>query len=156
MTALIAVLVFLGIVVYRLNTVETDNKTESFDATQDDIRNDIEKPGIVERYEKQVSDLASVTVEVQPKQLAINEPQTSFSVVFTTHSVELAYDFVKIISLSDNLGNKYKANSWSGGSGGHHLDGELVFPAINPNAKSITLTIQDIAGIDRTFNWQLK
>ncbi len=106
------------------------------------------------QYSAQTDDQASLTVEVTPENLAPGE-KASFKVSLNTHSVELDSDLTKISQLTDNLGNNYLPVSWSGGSGGHHLSGELVFPALSPSAKSVSLTIQTLGGVDRNFKWDL-
>ena len=75
---------------------------------------------------------------------------------FDTHSVELNYDVAKIAQLTDDTGNIYTPVSWTGGKGGHHVEGILAFPTIANSAKKVTLTIPHIDNKDRIFNWDLK
>ena len=96
-----------------------------------------------------------VTVEATPKNLA-NESKTVIDIKFTTHSGDLNYDMVGISRLSDDLGNSYKALSWDGNMGGHHVEGLLTFEELNKNSKKITLTIPEIDGQDRIFIWGLE
>lgn len=105
---------------------------------------------------EQISDEAEVSVGVKSRQLGVNEEKNIFEVSFNTHSVDLNYDFAKISTLKDDLGNVYEAETWSGQSSGHHLSGELIFPKINVAAKSVQLVIDNINGVKRVFNWQLK
>ncbi|KKS64104.1 MAG: hypothetical protein UV33_C0037G0001, partial [Candidatus Daviesbacteria bacterium GW2011_GWA1_42_6] len=44
---------------------------------------------------------------------------------------------------------------WSGGTGGHHLSGELIFPKITENAKSAELQVSGFGGAERVFKWEL-
>ena len=108
------------------------------------------------QYQPQSKDLAGVTVEAMPKQLGAAQEKNIFSVKLNTHSVELDFDFKKIMVLKDDLGNAYRALDWSGGRGGHHLNGEIVFPALNPGASNIKLIIDGIGGVVGTFDWNLK
>lgn len=103
---------------------------------------------------KQSSDQGEVSIEVTP---VVLEPgkEAKFDVVFNTHSVELDYDLLKVSNLRDDKGNSLTPISWSGGSGGHHLNGELVFPSISAKAKSAQLIIANISGFDRSFVWNL-
>lgn len=105
-------------------------------------------------FTKQSNDQGEVSIEATP---VVLEPgkEAKFNVVFNTHSVELDYDLLKLSSLSDDKGNKLAPISWSGGSGGHHLNGELVFPSISAKAKSAQLIIANISGFDRSFIWNL-
>ena len=97
----------------------------------------------------------NVTVEVTPEKLGLNEPQNIFEVKLNTHSVDLDFDFVKIIVLVDDLGNIYQAQRWEGEQGGHHLTGRIIFPKINNQAQKAVLKISQIGGVEKTFNWNL-
>lgn len=97
----------------------------------------------------------TVTVETTPKNLA-SGTKTVIDVKFTTHSGEINYDMVGISRLTDDLGNSYKALSWDGNMGGHHVEGVLTFEKLNLNVQKITLTIPGVDGKDRIFTWQLK
>jgi hypothetical protein len=47
--------------------------------------------------------------------------------------------------------------TWEGGRGGHHLSGNLIFPTVSQDARSIKLIIKDIYGVSqREFLWALK
>lgn len=95
-----------------------------------------------------------VIVEMTPISLETNS-LVRFKVVLDTHTVELNYDLMKISRLIDDKDQSYKPVSWDGRSGGHHLSGELVFPAVPDKTKSLELTISNIEGVDRTFRWDL-
>lgn len=105
-------------------------------------------------FTKQSNDQGDVIVEAVPVSLE-PEKEAVFQVTFNTHSVELAYDLMKVSKLVDDKGNNLAPISWSGGSGGHHLNGELVFPSISAKAKSAQLIIANISGFDRSFVWNL-
>lgn len=104
------------------------------------------------QYQTQTDNNGEIVVEATPKSLSV-ESEAQFDIVFNTHSVELDYDLVKISQLIDDKGEMYKPISWSGGKGGHHLEGLLIFPPIAESAKQITLTIVGIDNIDRIFSW---
>ncbi|MDO8658071.1 MAG: hypothetical protein Q7K55_04995 [Candidatus Levybacteria bacterium] len=78
-----------------------------------------------------------------------------FEVTMETHTVELDKDLKNISVITDNKGNEYKPISWSGGSGGHHINGNLVFPPFSKDAKSIKLVIKEIDNFDRMFEWKV-
>lgn len=100
--------------------------------------------------------MGAVTVDVQPKQLESGVGDVVFSVAFNTHSVELDFDFTKIISLEDNLGNSYSAREWTGNSGWHHVNGDIIFPSIDVVATYVTLTITTIEGQTLQFSWDVQ
>ncbi len=107
------------------------------------------------QYQTQSDNQASVTIDVIPKQLGIKEEKNIFFVSLNTHTVDLDFNFVKIMILSDDLGTVYSAREWTGGRGGHHLNGYIIFPKINPKAKQVKLQINDIGGVNRNFEWSL-
>ena len=105
-------------------------------------------------YKQQIDEKGSVVVEVTPISLA-SENNTSFTLSFTTHSGDLNYDVVAIAKLTDNKGNTYNPISWTGGKGGHHIEGTLTFPKLSQEASTVTLTIPGIDNQDRVFEWKL-
>lgn len=102
----------------------------------------------------QTSTEGAVTVKATPKTL-VSGSQAVFEIVFDTHSVDLNYDVAGITHLTDDEGNNYKPVSWSGGKGGHHLEGALSFSPILEKATKVTLTLSKIDGTDRVFSWDL-
>lgn len=98
----------------------------------------------------------AVTVEVTPTGVKGDEVQ--FAVSFTTHSVDLSYDFRALGPLKDDQGNQYAAVRWDGGTGGHHLQGTLSFQssALQPGTKWLELDLKDIGKVtNRTFRWNV-
>lgn len=104
-------------------------------------------------YQTQINEKGEVGVAVTP--LLFSKDSSKFTVVLTTHSVELDYDLKEISILTDDQKNDYKALSWSGGKGGHHLEGTLVFPNISKDAKAVKLTFKKIDSVDRVFSWKI-
>jgi len=101
---------------------------------------------------------------VTPLNLGMPGKTLDFKIVMDTHSVELAYDLTKSAILRDNLGREYAPLSWDGGSGGHHLSGNLSLSAINasgqpvlaPEVKVLELILKGIGGVpSRVFRWEL-
>lgn len=106
-------------------------------------------------WETKTDSQGGVEVKVTPQKLGVKEKENIFSIVLDTHSGSLDFDFVKIISLKDNLGNEYRPTAWSGGQGGHHLLGEISFPKLNPKAQKATLAVTAIGGVTRVFEWEI-
>lgn len=96
-----------------------------------------------------------VTIKATPIELS-SLNKVIFQLALDTHSVPLEQDLKVASVLLDDNGKEYKPISWSGESGGHHLLGELTFPAISKDSKSVKLVIKNIAGLDRTFSWDIK
>ncbi len=104
---------------------------------------------------KQTVSVGEVEIDVEPEQLGKTEANNIFTVALNTHSVELDFDFTNIITLEDNLGNTYQALEWTGNSGWHHVSGDIIFPPLNKDANAVTLTVDEIEGLIRTFNWDV-
>ena len=88
----------------------------------------------------QINEEGGVSAEVAPTGFELSNPQ--FKITFTAHQGDLNFDLTKNAVLIDDKNNQYKPISWTGGSGGHHLAGQLIFPAI---AKNIKITIDNDA-----------
>lgn len=131
----ILILLFLifiaGLLVFRSDETKSTNKT----------------------YETQANEEGEVGVSVTP--LSLSKDSTKFKVVLTTHSVDLDYDLKEISVLTDDQKKEYKALSWSGGRGGHHLEGTLIFPEVAKNVKAVRLIIRGIDNVERVFKWNL-
>ena len=70
-----------------------------------------------------------------------------------THSVDLGFDWTKIVTLKDDLGSEYKAMDWTGESGGHHISGELIFEELKAESREVTLTVTGVDGVTESFSW---
>ncbi len=106
-------------------------------------------------YQSQTNEKGAIVVEATPLSLTRRD-NTSFTITFTTHSGNPVYDIATTSKLTDDKGNTYKALSWTGGKGGHHVSGILTFPPISKEAKFVTLTIPQIDNFDRVFSWDLE
>ena len=107
--------------------------------------------------EQQINEEGAVSVMVLPKNITMVSPW-EFEISLDTHSVELNQDLKQVSILSDDKGNEYNPIRWVGpDSGGHHLEGVLIFQAINPLPSYIELTIENIGGVSkRLFKWDIK
>ena len=76
-----------------------------------------------------------VAVTVKPLKIARGE-NTIFLVSLETHTVELDKDLKNVSVMRDDKGKEYKPTNWTGGQGGHHVSGNLVFPPISKDTKS--------------------
>ena len=86
-----------------------------------------------------------------------------FEVVLDTHAVDLdGIDLVALATLRADGASPVAPSSWDAPKGGHHRAGTLVFPATTPDgkpaiaadARSLELTVRDVAGVpERTFRW---
>lgn len=102
----------------------------------------------------QVKTLGAVDVTVEPVIVTVGQ-ELVLKLTLSTHSVELGYDLAQISTLTDTSGNISKPINWTGGSGGHHLSGELIFAPLREDPKELTLTISGIEGQTESFSWQL-
>ncbi len=97
--------------------------------------------------ETRVNSEAGVTIT------AVNLGNNAFDVKLDTHSGSLDYEMAKIFYIRDSKGNIIKPDSWDGGTGGHHLEGNLKFPEFDDSA-GFELVIQDVAGVkERVLKW---
>lgn len=104
----------------------------------------------------------AVAITVEPLNLDSPGDTLTFEVGMNTHSVNLNMDLSTLAILSTDNGNSVQAVSWDGGTeGGHHVSGNLTFPAINSGksildgAKELTLIIKDVDAPERVFVWDL-
>ena len=104
--------------------------------------------------ESKVINLGKVEVAATPLTLKANQPIV-FELALTTHSVELNYDFTQVIAAGDDRGNSYPAVNWSGGSGWHHLEGEITFDRLKPGARQLKLIFTDIDQKGGELSWEL-
>lgn len=95
-----------------------------------------------------------VSVEVTPISVKSGK-EAVFDLVMNNHSVDLGYDYTKIVTLADDRGNTYKPTEWTGNTGGHHIRGQLVFPVMAANLKRVTLTLEGIDNETSDFSWEL-
>lgn len=90
-----------------------------------------------------------VTFEVRPTMWAKNS--VKFEVSGNTHTEELDFDYSNAALLSGQ--EKLRPSSWSGPSGGHHLNGILEFPPMMETPKTITLSLGKIGKSEWSFEW---
>ena len=102
-----------------------------------------------------------VTVEVTPLHLDAPAETLDFDIVMDTHSVDLSMDLATLATLTTDTGATVQATLWDAPRGGHHVEGNLIFPAtkdgksIFDNASKLTLTITNVDAPSRVFEWTI-
>ena len=110
--------------------------------------------------QSQVDEQGAVAVEILP--LNLNEPggTIDFEVYLNTHSVDLSMNLAELAALSTDTGKTVQATSWDSPPGGHHVSGQLSFPAsvdgspFLDGANRLTLTLVNIDAPERVFVWE--
>jgi YHS domain-containing protein len=141
-------LIAVGVVVVALTFFSTaaQSATHSGGAEQDSVIS----------LKAKTDDQRRVKVKVTPQEIRLGEP-IKFKIVFDTHSVDLSFDPAAIATLEFGHGVVVRPDKWEGAiPGGHHRAGVLIFNSIPNDAKSLKLTLQNVAGVpERTFIWNL-
>jgi len=103
----------------------------------------------------------AVVVEITPVDLRTSGDSLDFSVSLNTHSIDLSMDLAAASTLATDTGLSVSALGWLAPRGGHHVSGELVFPAsvdgvrLLEGVSMLTLTITGLDAPERTFTWDL-
>ena len=105
-------------------------------------------------HESHTKTMGAVDVEVTPVKLEPGQNMV-FELSFNTHSVDLSYDYTKIITIQDDKGNTYKALNWSGGNSGHHLNGDVELELLLEGVRSIKFNINGVDNQNAVFEWDL-
>lgn len=106
-------------------------------------------------WETKTDDQANVNIAVTPIDLSQQSEEWKFDVTMNTHSVELDQDMTQVAFLAGDGGKEYIPLKWEGSSGGHHREGILTFSPITPYPQRLTLKIDSIGGVSRSFSWTL-
>ncbi len=103
----------------------------------------------------------AVVVEITPVDLRTSGDSLVFSVSLNTHSIDLSMDLAAASTLATDTGLSVSALGWLAPRGGHHVSGELAFPAsvdgvrLLDGVSMLTLTIMGLDAPERTFIWDL-
>ena len=110
----------------------------------------------------QTKEARGVTIVVTwqgPRRAAI------FTVAMNSHVVDLdSYDLRKLAVLRTNQGFTARPTRWTAPTGGHHREGQLIFPKRSttghslsvPATRTMELVIRHVAGVpERTFTWTI-
>ena len=106
---------------------------------------------------KRTERTGGVTVRVTPTNLSDASAATiDFKVVMDTHAGDLGFELTQVAILLGETG-PVSPSAWSGGRGGHHLEGILSFPAgALRRPGPLTLTLRDVSGDkDLSFVWEI-
>lgn len=104
----------------------------------------------------------AIIVEITPFNLGTPADTLEFGVVLNTHSIDLSMDLATLSMLTMDTGVTVQATLWDAPRGGHHVEGKLIFPALQKGksildgAAKLTLTIVNVDTPSRVFEWQLK
>jgi hypothetical protein len=115
--------------------------------------------GVSEAEATRSTDAAAVTVSAVLRNALAHcaKPEIAFGLVFDTHSVDLlAFDIAASARVETSTGAEISADlAWAPGSeSSHHRDGVLSAPTPPLDGASwLRLTIADVAGVDRIFEW---
>jgi len=118
-------------------------------------------PEPVQNELTRMDDQGAVVVSVTPLNLDQPADSLNFDVSLETHSVDLSMDLAVLSTLTTDNGKSVTPIIWDAPMGGHHVSGTLSFPALSEGAsildgaKTITLTMKDVAAPERIFIWEL-
>ena len=109
-----------------------------------------------------VDEQGAVIVQASPLNLGIPADRLEFDIAMNTHSVDLSMNLAELATLTTDTGITIQPTTWNAPSGGHHVDGKLVFPSMQggksilEGASKLTLTIINVDAASRVFEWELK
>lgn len=104
----------------------------------------------------------AIIVEVTPSNPGTPADTITFSIVLTTHSIDLSMDLATLSTLTTDTGISISATTWDAPRGGHHVSGNLIFPSMQEGrsilegATKLTLTIVNLDALSRIFEWDLR
>lgn len=97
---------------------------------------------------------SGISITAAPIDFSFGQP-VQFKITLDTHQGDLNFNLAEISVLIDDRNNQYRPKEWQGGTGGHHLSGTLIFPAVK-EAKWIKLIIKNIGAKEVEFLWNLE
>lgn len=139
--------VVLGIYILKQSKLETDVQGVKYEVENSEQSDS-------EILQSQSKPMGAVEVEVTPSKLEPGKEMV-FELSFNTHSVDLSYDFTKLIRAEDESGNVYGVTDWTGGNGGHHLRGTVELEALSNDAKKVILIVKGIDDAEAEYEWEL-
>lgn len=109
-----------------------------------------------------IDEQGAVIVQVTPLNIGTLAGTLEFDVSMSTHSVDLSMDLAVLSTLATDTGVSIQPTIWDAPRGGHHVQGKLIFQAMQDgksvleDASKLTLTITDVDASSRVFEWELK
>ncbi len=109
-----------------------------------------------------IDEQGAIIVEITPLNLDSLTDTLEFDLALTTHSIDLSMDLATLSTLTTDSGITVQAALWDAPRGGHHVEGKLIFPAMQDGksildgASELTLTITNFDAPSRIFEWDLK
>ena len=109
-----------------------------------------------------IDEQGAVIVQVTPLNVGTPADTLEFDISLSTHSVDLTMDLAGLSTLTTDTGVSIQPTIWDAPRGGHHVQGKLIFPAMQDGksilegASKLTLTITDVDAPARVFEWELK
>jgi len=139
----IILLILAGAVIFGLSRNQKQTSSASRPSEQ---TNNINLPSL----QPQSKQMGVVEVTLTPENVETGE-EIVFGLAMNNHSVDLNYDYTKIVTLLDDQGNEYKPTDWTGNTSGHHISGKLKFSPIQMQTSSITIKIDGVDNKKETF-----
>jgi hypothetical protein len=109
-----------------------------------------------------IDEQGAIIIEITPLNLDSPTDTFEFDVVMNTHSIDLSMDLATLSTLTTDTGVNVDATLWDAPLGGHHVEGKLIFPAMQDGksilegATKLTLTMINVDAPSRIFEWELK
>jgi hypothetical protein len=106
------------------------------------------------QIKSQIRTVGEIEIEVVPKSITPGKEMV-FTLTLDNHIIDLDYDLVQMTVAVDQSGRIYTPVDWTGGRGGHHLTGDLVFAELSQEARQIGLNIRSINNQNVLFDWEI-
>ena len=109
-----------------------------------------------------IDEQGAIIIEITPLNLDTPTDTFEFDVVMDTHSIDLSMDLATLSTLPTDTGVSVVSTLWEAPLGGHHVEGKLIFPAMQDGksilegATKLTITILNVDAPSRVFEWELK
>ncbi|HLC59260.1 MAG TPA: hypothetical protein VJH34_01925 [archaeon] len=118
---------------------------------QSPVSNSIQNSSMINLPAK-TDDNVGVIFTVQPLEFNADTP-IKFKISISTHTTDLDFDLTKVSYLVADS-KSFTAVDWEGSApGGHHRSGTLTFGSLGYMPKTVRLSILDVTGADRIFEW---
>jgi len=109
-----------------------------------------------------VDEQGAIVIEITPINLDASTDTLEFNVVMNTHSIDLNMDLATLSTLTTDRGITVQGSLWDAPLGGHHVEGNLIFPSMKDGnsilegASRLILNIANVDAPSRVFEWEVK